>query len=89
MSPVEQEEEGKKLELRKNKIGEFEQEMQQQLKEKNEELMTPLVDVVNQAIKDVATEGSYQMIFDQSTGIILFADENVDVSSQVKAKLGM
>ncbi len=89
LSPVEQEEEGKKLEERKNKIGKFEQEMQTQLKEKSDELLSPLVDEVNQAIKDVAKEGGYQMIFDQSTGIILFADESTDLSDQVKVKLGM
>lgn len=89
LSPVQQQEERKKLEDRQKDIGEFEQEMQAQLKAKSDELLSPLVDEVNQAIKDVAKEGSYQMIFDQSTGIILFADDSTDVSTQVKGKLGL
>ena len=46
-------------------------------------------DTLNQAIKEVANEGGYQMIFDASTSILLYAEDNADVSDAVKTKLGI
>jgi outer membrane protein len=89
LSPMEQEVEGKKLESRQAEIAKFEQEMQQQIVAKREELLKPIYDKVNQAIKDVAKEGGYQMIFDASTSILLYAEEGADISDQVKVKLGI
>jgi outer membrane protein len=89
LSPLQQETEGKKLETRQAEIAKFEQEMQQQIVAKREELLKPIYDKVNQAIKDVAKEGGYQMIFDASTSILLYAEEGADVSDLVKTKLGI
>ena len=45
---------------------------------------------VQKAIQDVGKEGGYTMIFDTSTfNAILFAEDSDDVTSQVKAKLGI
>lgn len=89
LSPKQQEDEAKNLETRQADIAKFEQEMQQQIVAKREELLKPIYDKVNQAIKDVAKEGGYQMIFDASTSILLYAEDNADVSDQVKVKLGI
>ena len=70
-------------------IAKFQQEIQQKLYEKSEALLKPIRDKIQNAIDQVAKENGYSYIFDQSMGILLYADESVDVSAKVKAKLGM
>lgn len=89
LSPKQIEEEAAKLKKDEEDIAKFEQNTQKQLVEKRESLLKPIYDKVNTAIKDVAKEGGYQMIFDASTSILLYAEEGADVSSLVKAKLGI
>lgn len=87
LSPKQQEEESKRLQAEEAKIAKFEQDMIKQVQEKREELLGPIYEKVNQAISDVAKEKGYQFIFDQ--GVLLFAEESQDVSTLVKAKLGI
>lgn len=87
LSPKQIEEEGAKLRSEEEKIAKFEKETQQQLIDKRQELLKPIYDKVNEAIKQVATEGGYQMIFDQSTSVILFADDTSNLNDVVKAKI--
>ena len=61
--------------------------MQQKLLEKEQELLQPILDRVNNAIQSVAEEKGYTYIFDLSSGAILYADEAADVSAEVKARL--
>ncbi len=89
MSPKEEETILQNLQTKQQELMTFEKEMQQKLVEKEQSLLQPIIDKVNAAIKSVATEGSYQFIFDTSTGVLLYADENQDVTTQVKAKLGL
>jgi outer membrane protein len=87
LSPKQQEEESKRLQAEEAKIAQFEQDMIKQVQDKREELLGPIYEKVNQAIADVAKEEGYQFIFDQ--GVLLFAEESQDVSTMVKAKLGI
>ena len=91
ISPKELEEESVKLKEEETKIAQFEQDMQRQIIEKREQLLQPILDRVNQAIQDVASEEGFAYIFDASpgTGILLYADESTDVYDKVKAKLGI
>lgn len=89
LSPKQIETEAQKLKEEEGKIAQFEQDMQRQLMTKQEELMQPVINRVNQAIKDVAAEGGYDYIFDAVGGFILYADESHDVTARVKAKLGL
>ena len=59
--------------------------MRKQVTEKREELLGPIYEKVNQAIKDVAKENSYQFIFDQN--VLLYAEDSQNVNDLVKAKL--
>ena len=68
-------------------IGQYEQTMQQQLLEKQQTLLQPILDQVNEAIKQVAKDNGYTMIFDSA--VLLYADEAQDVGTLVKAKLGI
>lgn len=87
LSPVQQEQEAKKLQEEQARIAKFEQDMVKQIQDKREELLKPIYEKVNKAIEAVAKEGGYQFIFDK--GVLLYFDDGMDVSAKVKAKLGM
>ena len=56
---------------------------------KREELVKPIQDEILKAIKEIAVEGSYAVIFDTASGgNILFANPKFDISDQVLQKLG-
>lgn len=85
LSPQQQQEEAQKLEQRQQEIAKFEQDMVNQLETKRNELLQPIYDKVNAAIKAVANENGYQMIFEK--GVLLYSEPAQDISSLVKAKL--
>ncbi len=87
LSPLQQQKESERLEKAQAEIAKFEQDMVKQVQDKRDELLQPIYDKVNEAIKAVANENGYQFIFDQ--GVLLYAEESQDVSTLVKAKLGM
>lgn len=87
LTPKQQQEESAKMEARQQEIAQFEQKMIADLQEKRAELLKPIYDSINEAIEAVAKEKGYQLIFDQQ--VLLFSEESLDVSSLVKAKLGM
>jgi outer membrane protein len=60
-----------------------------ELFKKREELVKPIQDEILKAIKTIAAEGSYAVIFDSASGgNILFANPKYDISDQVLEKLG-
>lgn len=92
LSPKQIEDEAVKLREEEQKIATYEQDMVKQINDKRNKELQPIFDKVNTAIKDVATEGGYQYIFDRNnaTGsVILYADETQDLTAQVKTKLGI
>ena len=89
LSPKQLEEEAKGLKDEEVKISQYEQDMQKQLAEKQQTLLQPILDRVNGLIKEVATENGFTYILDSSSGFILFAEDALDVTTMVKAKLGM
>ena len=63
--------------------------MEGELFKKREELVKPIQDEILKAIKEIAVEGSYAVIFDTAAGgNILFANPKYDLSDQVLQKLG-
>jgi outer membrane protein len=63
--------------------------MEGELFKKREELVKPIQDEILKAIKEIAVDGSYAVIFDTATGgNILFANPKYDLSDQVLQKLG-
>lgn len=89
ISPKQLETEAAKLKEEEGQLMAFEQSSQQKLLEKNNTLLAPIRDKIQAAIDDVAAENGYTFIFDYSTGFVLYADATTDVSSLVKAKLGL
>lgn len=89
LSPKQQEEEGVRLREEQNKLLQYEQQIQQELLTKQNTELQPIVDKVNTAIETVAKENGFTYILDASSGVILYADDTMDVTSLVKAKLGL
>lgn len=54
-----------------------------------EELVKPIQDEIYNAVKEIATEGAYAVIFDTSSGMnMLYTNPRYDISDEVLEKLG-
>ncbi len=89
ISPKDLETQGAKLQEEQANISKYEQEVYDKLAQKREELFKPILDKVNTAMADVAKENQFVFVFDLSTQVLLYADESLDVTKLVKAKLGI
>ena len=89
MSDLVKQDKVRELESIQQRILEFQQNAQESLAAKEQELITPILDKARKAIEDVAKEGKFTYIFDASTGNILYAAESENVLPLVKAKLGL
>lgn len=68
----------------------FQQQAQQELSGKENELLAPIIEKARKAISDVATENGYIYIFDIGTGAILhFSDASENILPLVKVKLAI
>jgi len=88
ISPKDLETQQAALQTEQENIQKYEQEVNTKLAEKRETLYKPLLDKVNTAMNDVAKANGFAMVFDLSTQVLLYADESLDVTKLVKAKLG-
>ena len=89
ISPKDVEVQTAKLEEEQEKIAQYEQEVYQKLSAKRQELFQPILDKVNDAMKVVAIENGFAFVFDANTNVLLYADPSLDVTKQVKNKLGI
>ena len=69
------------------RIQSFQQNAQQALQSKEQELLEPILQKARQAIEDVASEGDYTYIFDKSVGSILYVKDSENILDKVKKKL--
>lgn len=65
------------------------QSAQEKVEKKRQEMLQPILDKADKAIKDVAKEKGYDYIFDASTGTLLHAKDADNILVLVKAKLGI
>ncbi len=87
LSPVQEETKLQELQKKQEEILKAEKDMSQQLIDKENSLLEPILKQVNDAIKAVADENGYQFIFEAS--VLLYAEPAQDVSELVRQKLGM
>ncbi len=72
------------------RIQTFQQTAQQDLAQKENELLQPIIQKARTAISEVADENNFTYVFDVGTGVILhFSDDSIDILPMVKAKLGI
>jgi outer membrane protein len=89
LTPVQAQTLQSELEKEQQSIQEFEQQAQQQVAAKREELLKPILTKVDDAVKKVAKASGYLMVFDTSSGVMLFASDTDDVTPLVKKELGI
>jgi len=72
------------------RIANFEQVAQQDLQQQQQQLIQPVLEKANNAIKEVAEENGFLYIFDVSRGNpVFFSDKSIDILSLVRTKLGL
>jgi len=67
---------------------EFQATAQQKMQEKQQELMKPILEKIDNAIKEVAKENNFTYIFEITT-LLYYSEESIDITPMVKAKLGV
>jgi outer membrane protein len=88
-TPVVAQQKYQELEQMRAQIEKFEQDAEGAVTQKRDELLAPILNRVNEAIKAVGKENNYAMIFDISSGAALYAASTDDVTPLVRKKLGV
>lgn len=79
-----------KLGKEQQAIAALEQEVVNKITKKRDEILKPILDKIDAAVKAVGKENGYSMIFDSSLyNFILSAEDSDDVTPMVKKKLGL
>ena len=76
----------KEIQSLQQRIGEFQQNAQQLIANKRNELFKPILEKVDKAIKEVAKENKFTYVFDIAT-LLYFSEESIDITAMVKTKL--
>jgi outer membrane protein len=65
------------------------QELQQQVRQREAELVRPIMEQINKVLDELRAEEGYSMIFDaeNSAGVVVAADKNLDLTDKVLARL--
>jgi outer membrane protein len=72
------------------RIQEYQRTAQQTLQKKEGELLKPIMEKAQNAIKEVAKANKFTYILDTSAGSVLYqSDDSIDIMDLVKAKLGI
>ncbi len=72
------------------KIAQFEEQAMQDIQKMQQDLMAPILQKIRGAVEAVGKEGSYSLIQEKNPQLtIYFAAPVVDVTNEVKAKLGV
>lgn len=72
------------------RIQNYSQTAQQQLQQKQGELLQPVFDKAEKAIEEVAKESGLLYVFDTGSKVVLYkSNQSIDVLPLVKAKLGI
>lgn len=80
----------KEIQDASQRIQSYQQMAQQSLSQKEQQLLYPILEKVQNAINEVGKENGFVYIFDISSQVVLFHSENsIDAAPLVKAKLGV
>lgn len=78
------------LNAKNERIQTYQQSAQQQLQTKQADLLKPVFDKADKAVKEVGAEKGLIYVFDMSSRVILYnSKESVDILPFVKTKLGI
>lgn len=71
------------------RIEAFQTSAQKDLKDKESELLKPIIDKAKKGIEDVAKENGFTYIFDSSVGVLLYHENSDDIMPLVRKKLNL
>lgn len=72
------------------RIQEFQGSADMALQSKQVELLNPIIEKVQNAVNAVGQEKGFTYILDKTAGVVVYIGENaIDITSDVKAKLGL
>ena len=71
------------------RIQAFQQQAEESIQKRQQELMEPVLVKARKAIEQVAKENGYTYIFDTSTGAFLYFEESDNILALVKKKLNL
>ena len=89
MTNTEREMATREIQKLEQRIQAAQEKAQEDLAKQEEELLKPMVDRTNAAIKSVANANGFTYIFDTSTGSVLFYEKGTDILPLVKTELGV
>lgn len=89
-SPRQLAEREQKLTAMQETLQKLEEEAQEKITRKRNELLAPIIAKASEAIEDVAKEKGFTMVFDSSIfSALMFAEDSTDLLPLVKQKLGI
>ena len=53
------------------------------MERRNEELVSPIIASINEAVMDIASEDGIQIVIDASAGQVVYAEASVDITDRV------
>jgi outer membrane protein len=89
LSPLVKQEQEKQINTLKTNIDEFITKANTDLNNRKQELLAEVVKKFKKAVDEVANEGGYRQIIDNSSGILLFTSPADDIRVGVEKKLGI
>lgn len=72
-----------------DRIKAFQEEAAKDLDAKEQELMKPILDKLQNVISEVAKENKYDYVLDTAGGTVLYSKDSDDLTALVKKKLGI
>ncbi|MBD3369646.1 hypothetical protein GF402_04700 [Candidatus Fermentibacteria bacterium] len=54
---------------------------------RNEQLVSPIVASINEAVREISSEEGYSLVLDASKGHVVFADPSIDITNEVIDRL--
>ncbi len=89
MTQTEKEAAQRELADMEERITTAQENAKEDLAKQEQELLMPMVDRTDKAIKEVANANGFTYIFDSSTGMVLFYDKGEDIMPLVKKNLNI
>ncbi len=91
MTALSRETKGQEIQGLQQRIQEYQIKAQEDLQNKQVEVLTPIIEKATKAVQDVAKENNFSYILDssQSKAVVIFAENGEDILPLVKAKLGL
>lgn len=79
----------RRIQDQESRIQNFQQDAQDAMQKRQQELLTPIINKVKKAIEEVAKEKGYNYVLDSSSGVLLFSQPSDDLMPFVKRKLNL